>query len=144
MSALVNSRSALRYMSASARRASTSRLLTTRRPMSTMHDNDPDLLEAEKRRNLSGQQHKTSTPLSDAPGWNETLASESEADVKADRTPPIPTEDLQAQTIEYVAGRYAPDERKEESQEVYETTVKKVHKKTTTVVDDGVPPSGYA
>lgn len=63
-----------------------------------MHDNDPEvcillscpgckltkdqILELEKNRNLRGVQHKTSTPHSHAPGWNETLASASEASVK--------------------------------------------------------------
>ncbi|KAH9944990.1 uncharacterized protein BXZ73DRAFT_86581 [Epithele typhae] len=49
---------------------------------STMHDNDPEVLEAEKLRNLSRQQHKTSTPIPEAPGWNESLASASEAAIK--------------------------------------------------------------
>lgn len=40
------------------------------------------LLELEKQRNLSKQQHKTSTPISGAPGWNEALATSSEAAVK--------------------------------------------------------------
>ena len=40
------------------------------------------VLEQEKRRNLSKQQHKTSTPIDEAPGWNENLASASEAAVK--------------------------------------------------------------
>jgi len=40
------------------------------------------VLEREKRRNLNGSQHKTSTPIDDAPGWNEGLASASEAHVK--------------------------------------------------------------
>ncbi|KAI0750086.1 hypothetical protein C8Q80DRAFT_1100636 [Daedaleopsis nitida] len=55
---------------------------TPRYYSSTMHDNDPDVLEQEKRRNLSKQQHKTSTPIPEAPGWNEHLASASEAAVK--------------------------------------------------------------
>ena len=48
-----------------------------------MHDNDPEILELEKKRNLSKQQHKTSTPHAHAPGWNEYLASASEASIKA-------------------------------------------------------------
>jgi hypothetical protein len=48
-----------------------------------MHDNDPEILELEKRRNLAKIQHKTSTPHAHAPGWNEHLASASEASVKA-------------------------------------------------------------
>ena len=47
-----------------------------------MHDNDPVTLEAEKQRNLANKQHATSTPISEAPGWNEHLASSSEAHVK--------------------------------------------------------------
>ena len=44
------------------------------------------LLEEEKRRNLRGEQHKTSTPHpKHAPGWNESLASASEAYVKVCR-----------------------------------------------------------
>jgi hypothetical protein len=41
-------------------------------------------LEREKHRNLKGEQHKTSntTPHDHAPGWNEPLASASEASVK--------------------------------------------------------------
>jgi hypothetical protein len=42
----------------------------------------PKILELEKRRNLSKTQHQTSTPISHAPGWNEALATESEAFVK--------------------------------------------------------------
>ncbi|EJF55538.1 hypothetical protein DICSQDRAFT_73600 [Dichomitus squalens LYAD-421 SS1] len=56
---------------------------TSLRYTSTMHDNDPEVLEREKQRNLSKQQHKTSTPIPNAPGWNEHLASASEASIKA-------------------------------------------------------------
>ena len=49
---------------------------------STMSDNDPLVLETEKRRNLQNVQHKTSTPHEHAPGWNEDLATVSEAVVK--------------------------------------------------------------
>ncbi|KAF8656254.1 hypothetical protein AX16_002690 [Volvariella volvacea WC 439] len=81
---------------------------------STMHDNDPELLETEKQRNLSGKQHKTSAPLSDAPGWNEYLASASEAGVKADRHQGAKdVSELQATTVEYIKSRHTPDERTE-------------------------------
>lgn len=40
------------------------------------------ILETEKVRNLTGTQYKTSTPLKHAPGWNEYLATASEASVK--------------------------------------------------------------
>jgi hypothetical protein len=49
---------------------------------SSMHDNDPELLEREKQRNLKNEQHSTSTPHKHAPGWNEYLASTSEAYTK--------------------------------------------------------------
>ncbi|KAJ7867021.1 hypothetical protein B0H14DRAFT_2218986, partial [Mycena olivaceomarginata] len=68
---------------------------------STMHDNDPETLEREKHRNLKGEQHKTSntTPHDHAPGWNEPLASASEASVKADQAKGSPS-DLQKKTVE--------------------------------------------
>lgn len=47
-----------------------------------MHDNDPHILELEKQRNLANKQHATSTPMSEAKGWNEHLATASEAYVK--------------------------------------------------------------
>ena len=69
--------------------------------VSTMHENDPkvrrptfsfirsrltkiQVLEREKSRNLSKTQPKSSI-YEDAPGWNETLASASEAAVKVNR-----------------------------------------------------------
>ncbi|CDO74515.1 hypothetical protein BN946_scf184979.g70 [Trametes cinnabarina] len=86
-------------------RPSTSALGATPRYSSTMHDNDPEVLEQEKMRNLSKQQHKTSTPIKEAPGWNEHLASASEAAIKADRVSGS-TKDLQDQTIKYVKDRH--------------------------------------
>ncbi|KAJ7067010.1 hypothetical protein C8F01DRAFT_655649 [Mycena amicta] len=77
---------------------------------STMHDNDAEVLEIEKRRNLAGTQHRTSTPHKDhAPGWNEHLASASEASVKADKATGTPSE-LQKTTVEYIQSRHSPDE----------------------------------
>ncbi|KAJ6492281.1 hypothetical protein C8R45DRAFT_193621, partial [Mycena sanguinolenta] len=74
--------------------------------VSARHDNDPETLEREKQRNLSGSQHKTSTPHDHAPGWNEYLASESEASVKADRPDHPPPEKLQDETVDYVHSRH--------------------------------------
>ncbi|KAF9468027.1 hypothetical protein BDZ94DRAFT_1304772 [Collybia nuda] len=83
-----------------------------------MHDNDPETLEVEKKRNLSNTQHKTSTPHKSAPGWNENLASTSEA--SADRSARnSTTEDLQAETVEYVRARYTPDDRMEPTTAYY-------------------------
>ncbi|KAE9384991.1 hypothetical protein BT96DRAFT_614016 [Gymnopus androsaceus JB14] len=66
------------------------RIAAPTRFSSTMHDNDPHTLETEKKRNLSKTQHTTSTPHEHAPGWNEHLASQSEAHVKADRSTGTP------------------------------------------------------
>jgi len=110
MSSFIVSRFAFRSASANTR-ATTSKLGGTGRSMSTMHDNDPETLETEKRRNLSNQQHKTSTPHAHAPGWNEHLASTSEADIKADKSTLSTTDELQSATLEYVRARYAPDDR---------------------------------
>ncbi|KAJ3814088.1 hypothetical protein F5876DRAFT_33715 [Lentinula aff. lateritia] len=76
--------------------------------MSTMHDNDPDVLDTEKKRNLSKTQHGTSTPHEHAPGWNEYLASASEAHVKADRSTASPSE-LADKTIKYIHERHSPE-----------------------------------
>ena len=52
----------------------------------TDHENTLQVLEREKHRNLNKKQHKTSTPHEGFPGWNEYLASDSEAFVKAQRS----------------------------------------------------------
>ncbi|EEB90890.1 hypothetical protein MPER_10844 [Moniliophthora perniciosa FA553] len=99
---------------------------------STMHENDPHTLETEKQRNLSRQQHKTSTPHAEhAPGWNEHLLGK---------------------TVDYILSRHNPDDRAQSTQsasmkdsvegplgtaqghEDTETLVKKtVHEETTEV-----------
>ncbi|TFK75195.1 hypothetical protein BDN72DRAFT_562515 [Pluteus cervinus] len=83
-----------------------------------MHDNDPEILEVEKRRNLYGIQHRTSTPLRSAPGWNEPLATASEANVKADKCT-VTMSEMQERTVEYVKGRHNPDERIESTTASY-------------------------
>ncbi|KAH8114345.1 hypothetical protein DFH11DRAFT_1593894 [Phellopilus nigrolimitatus] len=67
---------------------------------SSMHNNDPEVLEREKQKNLSGEQDKTSAPHEHAPGWNEHLASSSEASVKADRNGKQNPEELQQESTE--------------------------------------------
>ncbi|KAF8968128.1 hypothetical protein BDZ97DRAFT_1801062, partial [Flammula alnicola] len=63
--------------------SASARYNSTRLYTSTMHENDPEVLEREKKRNLSrSSTDKTSTPYDYAPGWNEVLASASEAAVK--------------------------------------------------------------
>ncbi|KAJ7928971.1 hypothetical protein B0H13DRAFT_2311247 [Mycena leptocephala] len=104
----ISSRSALRNVVGAARAVAPT---TTRftRFSSTMHDNDPVILETEKVRNLAGTQYKTSTPHKHAPGWNEHLATASEASVKADKDTGTPA-DLQKTTVEYIQSRHSPDE----------------------------------
>lgn len=88
-----------------------------------MHDNDPEILEREKYRNLSKTQHRTSTPLDNAPGWNEHLATASEASVKADRSEfgrsDFSPADLQKRTVEYLTSRNSPEERVEPTFALY-------------------------
>ncbi|KAL5486059.1 hypothetical protein ACEPAI_7103 [Sanghuangporus weigelae] len=90
---------------------STSRagIMSQLRFSSTVHDNDPDVLETEKAKNLSGKQHKSSTWDDNAPGWNEYLATASEAAVKADRTEGSP-EVLQRKSIEHIRERHHADD----------------------------------
>ncbi|KAI6025885.1 hypothetical protein F5J12DRAFT_452544 [Pisolithus orientalis] len=83
-----------------------------RKYSSTVHGNDAELLEREKHRNLSGTQHTTSSPIDDAPGWNEYLATTSEANVKADRSTLRP-EELQAKTVNHIRARHRIDDRPE-------------------------------
>ncbi|EIN08241.1 hypothetical protein PUNSTDRAFT_134632 [Punctularia strigosozonata HHB-11173 SS5] len=73
-------------------------------PGSTEHGNDPQTLAKEKSKNLSGSQmndpNSESEPMPEhAPGWNQKLASSSEAGVKADRHP-ASAEELQRTTTE--------------------------------------------
>ncbi|KAF8206352.1 hypothetical protein K438DRAFT_1817044 [Mycena galopus ATCC 62051] len=111
-----------------------------------MHDNDPTILETEKIRNLTGVQYKTSTPHKHAPGWNEHLASASEASVKADKDTGSPS-DLQKTTVEYIQSRHSPDEATSIRDQVDgplagaqsdEVLVRKIiHEETTEVFQDG-------
>ncbi|CAE6408760.1 unnamed protein product [Rhizoctonia solani] len=52
----------------------------------------------EKHKNLRGEQH---SPHTHAPGWNEALASDSEANIKADKTASTP-QDMASSTLEYM------------------------------------------
>ncbi|OCF71974.1 hypothetical protein I204_07237 [Kwoniella mangroviensis CBS 8886] len=67
----------------------------------SVHGNDPKIIEEEKQRNLKGQQDSSSPHKNHAPGWNEHLASNSEAAVKADQAGPTgkPGKDLQDATV---------------------------------------------
>lgn len=74
---------------------------------SSIHDNDPELLEAEKQKNLKGLQNDTSAPHKHAPGWNEYLATTSEAYTKADKSD-APINEIQSTTVEWVKKRHPP------------------------------------
>ncbi|KAI0300958.1 hypothetical protein BC826DRAFT_628833 [Russula brevipes] len=76
---------------------------------STMHDNDPEVLEREKRRNLSRHPYQTSSPLDHSPGWNERLASTSEANVKADKDVSSP-HDLASRTVAHLKAKASAEE----------------------------------
>jgi len=76
---------------------------------STMHDNDPEVLEREKRRNLTRQPYQTSSPLDHSPGWNEHLASTSEANVKADKDRSSP-HDLASRTVSHLKAKISVEE----------------------------------
>lgn len=68
---------------------------------STIHDNDPETLEMEKQRNLKGEQDHTSAPHKQAPGWNEHLASTSEAFIKV-RSSTAHAANLLAHVLQFV------------------------------------------
>ncbi|KAF8591075.1 hypothetical protein K439DRAFT_1380993, partial [Ramaria rubella] len=87
---------------------------------SAVHDGNPEILEVEKRRNLEKKQHLTSTTHEEhAPGWNEYLASASEAHIKADRhgQDGPPTIELTERTIKHVKDRHNGEERIHSSRE---------------------------
>jgi hypothetical protein len=75
-----------------------------------VHDNDPEVLEREKRRNLSRQPYQTSSPIDHSPGWNEHLASTSEANVKADQDTSS-LHDLASRTVTHLKAKDSTEER---------------------------------
>jgi hypothetical protein len=60
---------------------------------------DGEILEKEVERTKKGEAEST---IAEFPGWNEVLASDSEADVKADRYPKKDFKELQKETIEII------------------------------------------
>ncbi|KAJ3090165.1 hypothetical protein HK102_004509 [Quaeritorhiza haematococci] len=66
---------------------------------SHVSNNDPEVLEREKERVLKGQ---VTSVIPEATGWNEKLASDSEAIVKADRSKKDSIPDLVEETFEYM------------------------------------------
>ncbi|GFZ46230.1 hypothetical protein JCM24511_04477 [Saitozyma sp. JCM 24511] len=79
---------------------------------SSVHGNDPNILSKEKARNLSGNQDTSAPHKEHAPGWNEHLASDSEANVKADQAGPSgkPGKELQDATVDPVSESCADDD----------------------------------
>ncbi|ORY33726.1 hypothetical protein BCR39DRAFT_518886 [Naematelia encephala] len=79
----------------------TVRPVVSRAGMSSVHGNDPDKIAKEKARNLSGTQDSSAPHKEHAPGWNEHLASDSEAAIKADQAAPDgkPGKELQDTTV---------------------------------------------
>ncbi|WWD15821.1 hypothetical protein CI109_100245 [Kwoniella shandongensis] len=73
---------------------------------------DGDTLAKEKARNLSGTQDSSAPHKDHAPGWNEHLASDSEAAVKADQAAPEgkPGKDLQDATVAHTHKHHHTDE----------------------------------
>ncbi|KAI0058181.1 hypothetical protein BV25DRAFT_1830352 [Artomyces pyxidatus] len=100
-------------------KASNTRIMSTSRQYSTMHDNDPDVLDREKRRSLSRKPYQTSSPMDHAPGWNETLASSSEAYVKADKDVSSP-HDLVERTMTHTKAKHSPEEAMESGEAMYD------------------------
>ncbi|KAI9461652.1 hypothetical protein BJY52DRAFT_190895 [Lactarius psammicola] len=75
-----------------------------------MHDNDPEVLEREKRRNLARHSYQTSSPIDHSPGWNENLATASEANVKADQENASSPQDLASRTVAHLKAKDVPEE----------------------------------
>ncbi|KAG8984921.1 hypothetical protein FRB94_005444 [Tulasnella sp. JGI-2019a] len=70
---------------------------------SHMSDDDPNILEREKRRILHEKHDDTRQPhKKHAPGWSEPLASHSEANIKADQADTGSPLDLQKSTTDYI------------------------------------------
>ncbi|KAK9815592.1 hypothetical protein WJX72_006474 [[Myrmecia] bisecta] len=74
---------------------------------SNQSDNDPDVLEREKQKNLRGE---NPVHMPGVEGWNENLASESEASVKAERHAPDNIKELQEFTLDYLTKNEPPAE----------------------------------
>ena len=72
-------------------------------------DNDPEKIEKEKRKNLKGDPAKgkeqENHPIPGAAGWNEELASDSEAAVKADRHASDSIDELQNLSVKHLHGQ---------------------------------------
>ncbi|KAI8327487.1 hypothetical protein EDC96DRAFT_90477 [Choanephora cucurbitarum] len=91
------------YRSTIATSLASSTIKTTTRSMtafSHMSDNDPEVIEKEKQKNLSKKDKE----------WNEKLASHSEASVKADKEHEKPIKNLQSETVEQLKKKESEDQ----------------------------------
>ncbi|KAK4687219.1 hypothetical protein P7C73_g2905, partial [Tremellales sp. Uapishka_1] len=82
---------------------------STRAMSSHVHGGDPDVIAHEKAKNLSGTQDSSAPHKDHAPGWNETLASDSEASIKADQAAPGtggPTKEMQDSTVKHTHDKH--------------------------------------
>ncbi|KAK0450298.1 uncharacterized protein EV420DRAFT_1646538 [Desarmillaria tabescens] len=91
-------------------KAPTRVLLGTVRNTSSVHGNDPVLIEREKKKSLSKSRIQTSAPVDSAEGWNEFLATDSEVFVKADRNTGVSMADLQERTVTHMRSARQEDE----------------------------------
>ena len=71
-------------------------------------DNNPEAMEQEKRKNLEGDPKKGNKQdnhhLPGSEGWNENLASDSEAAVKAEKHAPDSVEEMQKLSVKHLHG----------------------------------------
>ncbi|KAH7102748.1 hypothetical protein BKA62DRAFT_769296 [Auriculariales sp. MPI-PUGE-AT-0066] len=105
-----------------------------------MHDNDPQVLEREKRKNLAGTQQDSSPHhKTHAPGWNEHLASESEAHIKADKSTGT-VDEIVKTTVDYVKRRHPNDSSSQsfETREEIEGPLGKSQNKNMTGSEEAV------
>ncbi|KAG8845477.1 hypothetical protein FRB96_002495 [Tulasnella sp. 330] len=128
-------------------------LLATRPPVATrsiitstrvqsggshMSDNDPNILEREKHRNLHEKHDDSAHPhKKHAPGWSEPLASESEAHIKADQADIESPQELQKATTDYIKKRHHAEGVAEQVAETVSSAMHKVADKVSEVLPNG-------
>ncbi|OLL25936.1 hypothetical protein NEOLI_002244 [Neolecta irregularis DAH-3] len=71
---------------------------------SYMSNNDPHILEKDKEKSLNDESEESL--MKNAPKWDEKLASESEAYIKADKEDVSSISELQRKTVETVKKKY--------------------------------------
>lgn len=111
-----------------------------------MSNNDPEILEREKHRSLNEKHDDSSQPHKEhAPGWNEDLASVSEAHIKADQANVGSPQELQAKTTEYIRKRHGhPDDLAHKAADTVSDVVHKAADKVSEILPGGGEVSGSA